>query len=364
MSPPLLFGLVSVAAVSIWSTRAQFSNITCTSQHAWMSNSRGQNPCLVAAYLSVPCVGETAAVDGQLDDPGEFYDGPLFGPDECSCNTVMYSMVEACQLCQFDSGGGPEAWSAWSRNCTTTKAGSYPMAIQPGTAVPAWAYLDVVKADRFNETAAQLVAAAGVPESTAVPSSSTSTTITATFSTDSATSQSTSSTASGQPTATDVGAAVGSGSQKSDPKGPLVGGIVGGVLGILLIGALVFYILLRHRRLTSAAHAQPESGPALSSTEATISRSGTPGLGPYGHPAALKERMMSPTTDSVVYDPDDPRTFPPERVTIGRTATATMGGSVDGHMRETGPFAGDASSLGYRPSVVGSIYRGAPEVSS
>ena len=50
-----------------------------------------------------------AAVDGQLDNSGEFYDGPLFGPDECSCNTVMYSMVEACQLCQFDNGEGPQA---------------------------------------------------------------------------------------------------------------------------------------------------------------------------------------------------------------------------------------------------------------
>ncbi|KAM5532628.1 hypothetical protein V8D89_013672 [Ganoderma adspersum] len=357
MSSPLLFGLVSLAAFSIRLARAQFSNITCTSQHAWMSNSRGQNPCLVAAYLSVPCAGETAAVDEPLDDSGEYYDGPLFGPDNCSCNTVMYSVVEACQLCQFDVGGGPQAWSAWSRNCTTTTVGSYPMGIQPGTAVPAWAYLDVVKADRFNETAARLVAAANAPESTAVSSSSSaSTTITATFSTDSATSQSAvTNTTSSQLTATGVGAAVGSNSNHSDSKGPLVGGVVGGVLGLLLIAALVFYILLRHRRLTGAAHTQPDSGNSALSIEGTISRSGTPG--PYGHPVALKERMMSPT-DSVVYDPDDPRTFPPQM------GMATMGGSVDGHMRETTVASeGYASSLGYRPTAMGSIYRGAPEMS-
>lgn len=134
-----------------------------------------------------------------------------------------------------------------------------------------------------------------VPESTAISSlSSTSTTITVTFSTDSATSQSTST----QPTSTGVGAAVGSDYSHSDPKGPLIGGIVGGVLGLLLIGALIFYILLRHRRLTGAPHAQPDSEQVAPSAEATISRSGTPG--PYGHATAPKERMMSPT-DSVVY---------------------------------------------------------------
>ncbi|PIL36659.1 hypothetical protein GSI_00348 [Ganoderma sinense ZZ0214-1] len=314
-----------------------------------MSNSRGQNPCLIAAYLSVPCVGETAAVDEPLDDPSQFYDGPLFGADNCSCNTVMYSIVEACQLCQFDTGEEPQL------ECMVKEL--YPMAIQPGTAVPAWAYLDVVKVDRFNETAARLVAAANVPESTAVSSSSsTSTTTTITFSTTSATSQSTTITTSSQPSTTGLGGAAGSGSNHSDSKGPLVGGIVGGVLGLLLISALVFYILLRHCRLTGATHAQPDSGGhAALSAEGTLSRSGTPG--PYGHPAALKERTTSPM-DSVVYDPDDPRTFPP------RMGMAPMGGSVDGHMCETTVTSGYASSLGYRPTAVGSIYRGAPEVSA
>ena len=77
-----------------------------------------------------------------------------------------------------------------------------------------------------------------------------------------------------------------------------MGGIVGGVLGLLLIDAPILYVLLRHRRLASVAQAGPDSGQEPLSAEGTISRSGTPG--PYGRPATLKERMMSPT-DSVVY---------------------------------------------------------------
>ncbi|KAI1782340.1 hypothetical protein LXA43DRAFT_1068915 [Ganoderma leucocontextum] len=247
-----------------------------------------------------------------LDDPGQFYDEHLFEPDEHSCNTVMYSVIEGCQLCQFNSGGGPQL--------------------------------------EFNETAARLVAAASEPppattaKEEALVDADSRDPPRFTFSTDSTTSQSASGTASSsQPTPAGVGAAVGSNSNHSDSKGPLIGGI----LGLLLIRALVFYVLLRHCRLTGAAHAQSDSGhatPQASASEA-MSSSGTPG--PYGQAATLKDKMMSPM-DSVVYvhmhfplvspmlfrtfklefpscdyscsvwqDLDNPRTFPPGRRTIG-----------------------------------------------
>ncbi len=73
--------------------------------HALAKQVCSEKSASVVAYLTIVL----AAIDIPLDDPGEFYDGPFFGPDQCSCNTVMYSMVEACQLCQFDIGGGPQA---------------------------------------------------------------------------------------------------------------------------------------------------------------------------------------------------------------------------------------------------------------
>ena len=35
-----------------------------------------------------------------LDNSGMFYTGPE-GQNDCLCNTVVYSLLEACQLCQF-----------------------------------------------------------------------------------------------------------------------------------------------------------------------------------------------------------------------------------------------------------------------
>ncbi|KAI1793031.1 hypothetical protein LXA43DRAFT_1093297 [Ganoderma leucocontextum] len=96
MFPPLLFGLVSVAAVSI---RLDLSARMDVQQQGTKSLLGRRVPLDSTATVNIP-----------LDDPGQFYDEPLFEPDERSCNTVMYSVVEACQLCQFNSGGGPQAW--------------------------------------------------------------------------------------------------------------------------------------------------------------------------------------------------------------------------------------------------------------
>ena len=39
-----------------------------------------------------------AALDEPLQVPEQFYDGPIRGADNCSCNTVVYSIVAVAIL--------------------------------------------------------------------------------------------------------------------------------------------------------------------------------------------------------------------------------------------------------------------------
>ncbi len=43
----------------------------------------------------------TPAVLQGLLDSGDYYKGPS-GQSPCVCNTVMYSLIAGCQLCQYD----------------------------------------------------------------------------------------------------------------------------------------------------------------------------------------------------------------------------------------------------------------------
>ncbi|OJA18037.1 hypothetical protein AZE42_06791 [Rhizopogon vesiculosus] len=63
-------------------------------------------------------------------------------------------MFGACGTCQNTT---IESWSVWSFNCSTslTHYSVYPFNIPNGTAIPHWAYLDVVANDMFNAAAAQ-----------------------------------------------------------------------------------------------------------------------------------------------------------------------------------------------------------------
>ncbi|PVF99557.1 hypothetical protein CPB86DRAFT_289726 [Serendipita vermifera] len=77
----------------------------------------------------------------------------------CSCNSVIYQLYSA--------------WSYWRTNCTDDgliTVATYPKPIPFGTAVPAWAYLDITMDDSFNPTDAK--AMMYTPESTPPPTSS------------------------------------------------------------------------------------------------------------------------------------------------------------------------------------------------
>ncbi|KAI6131916.1 hypothetical protein EV401DRAFT_326465 [Pisolithus croceorrhizus] len=78
---------------------AQETSAVCLSQYDWMDNSKNQNPCLVAAYVQGVCWDGQFTVDALA--PGTHYIGPYGdNANACTCNTVTYSLLRACSICQ------------------------------------------------------------------------------------------------------------------------------------------------------------------------------------------------------------------------------------------------------------------------
>jgi hypothetical protein len=173
--------------------------------------------------------------------------------NRCYCTTVVYQLVSACGSCQgrdiVKYVGSLDAavpfltfnsWSAWRINCADniTSIASYPSAIPGTTAVPAWAYINIVAEDRFNATEA--LALVGGAESSAGGSTSTaaSTSSPPASSTPSSTSSSTSS------TSTDSGVAA----QSNTNTGAIAGGTVGGIVGLGVIICLAIFLMKRQSK--------------------------------------------------------------------------------------------------------------------
>ncbi|KAI9570445.1 hypothetical protein HD554DRAFT_2018193 [Boletus coccyginus] len=306
----LAAGLLSVGPVGIL---AQTSTASCLSSFDWMSNSKGQNPCVVAAYLQGACN------DGQFTvDPlpnGTHYTGPYADESNpCQCSSVTYSTVSACGLCQNRT---IISWTVWDTNCTTIYPGVFPPGVPAGTAVPQWAYQDVTTSDLFNVTLAQSVG--DNPESIGSNPQSTG----------SVNPTSTAASAS-TPTGTDTAS-----SGSSSDTAAIVGGVVGGVVGLALIaGAVVFFVKRKKRSQT------PPSGQFAAAPTSPASPSAV-----YTDTTPFAPQMVQPR----LYDPSDPSTFPasPPPTTI-----------------RTGSSHGVQTTVNYsNPSMQpGGYYSGVPEI--
>ncbi|KAH8099951.1 hypothetical protein BXZ70DRAFT_195533 [Cristinia sonorae] len=323
----LAFLFAFIATLLLDEVRAQRTDAQCLSQYDWMTNSRGQNPCLVSAYLVTPCLTDPAAAIVQPlppDSPGDYYRPPQpASATACQCNTVFYSMLQACSKCQAHP---IVPWSTWEFNCTTPYSG-YPETIPSGTNVPSWAYLDVIRADAFNDTAAKANHDEGLPESTS-PSSPESTGSTST---------------STSPTSAPTGAPAAA-VRKVSHAGAIAGGVVGGIVGLAIAAALALFLWRRHQR-RHALRAAPASNFILDHDEKGFPDipSTTPVSHSVGFPVSNK-----------LYDPNDPTTFPPtepEATLTSTTAVASTNQSMI-YSRSDSPFG--------RPSP--GQYRGAPEL--
>ncbi|KAI0807109.1 hypothetical protein C8Q74DRAFT_35389 [Fomes fomentarius] len=268
------------------------TSATCLAEFDWMKNSKGQTPCLISAWLNVPCQPQGLNIIGPLQD-GTYYTGPREGSDllQCQCNTVLYSTTAACAWCQGHTDNlGISNWTQFSVNCQSTMIGSYPQSlILLDTAIPAWAYAPLMGTPgRWDEKAAFAIAQQGLPESThsaTQTSTSASSTLDSTSSGSSGLTPSQSSqSVSGTPTA-DL-------SDSGPPKsrgviGPAVGGTIGGIAILLLLGIGVWLYFRRRRGLPN------KSGAVVTSSDRYESE------GPH----ALSEKV-------VLYNPDDPSTYP------------------------------------------------------
>ncbi|PPQ89159.1 hypothetical protein CVT25_006531 [Psilocybe cyanescens] len=82
---------------------------------------------------------------------GQYYDPYHAKATPCMCNTVTYSLVSACGICQ---GQTYLYWHQWVDVCDGASTGvwlyKFPEPLPPDLDVPAWAYMDVTTTDFFH----------------------------------------------------------------------------------------------------------------------------------------------------------------------------------------------------------------------
>jgi len=261
-----LAAFLALLPIVCWAD-VQVSAPNCSdSSYAWSSNTLGQYPCLVAAYLLAPCNNGVFFISPLLAQHS--YSGPSGSDDgdTCKCNTVAYNLISACDACQGDPW---ISYANWSANCTVNAtAGTFPEPIPLGTRVPHWAYIDSSTSGSWNATTAQL--AGDSPEVTGsasvVPSSTSSSQSIITSNTSSPSS-----------------------SKSSSNTGAIAGGVVGGIIGVALIAGFVTWFTIRRSRARSV-HPAELSGDQGSDMAVV----------PY--PSDIGRLKL--------YDPSDPSTFP------------------------------------------------------
>jgi len=204
------------------------TSATCQSQYSWMSNSKGQSPCLVAAYLQAQCNNGTFQMSN-ISYPG--YYSPV-GANACTCSTVTYSMVTACGFCQ---DANTPYWTQWSSACSAVYLQQYTPTIPAETAIPHWAYLNVVILNGLDVTAAREYLNTA-PDSTATSSTTSISSMTSTLSL-SSTSMFSPSPSPPMPPA----------HHPMNNKGAIAGGVVGGLIALGLIGVIAVILIRRCR---------------------------------------------------------------------------------------------------------------------
>lgn len=120
---------------------AQTVEAMCASNFTWNKNSLGQDPCTVASDLLTPCLSlDSSETLPPLNSNSSYAPPNSTAELMCGCNTVVYSLFEACASCQ---GAAVISWPFWSAGCKGVAIAQLPFKVPPGTAVPHWAFLNV-----------------------------------------------------------------------------------------------------------------------------------------------------------------------------------------------------------------------------
>ncbi|KAH7909923.1 hypothetical protein BJ138DRAFT_1127299 [Hygrophoropsis aurantiaca] len=293
-------------------TFAQNSSEVCLNStgYGWAVNALQQDPCIVAndlfAQTPAPCNdnGITFPPIPAMTGPSSYYVGPVNASvaNICLCNTVIYSLLSACGLCQ---NGTFLYWSEWTNSCPAQDIlyQQWPASIPSNTAIPPWAYMPLVNGF-WDGPQAQNNASGVATQSSTASTSQSSTSASSTASTSAAPAPSVSS----EPT------------QEADaePKsnaGVIAGGVVG---GIVAIGALVVLGIYFWRR--------PTANPAYQTTP--LHEMGDQ----YHHKAASITYAPggSQTDGTRPYDPTDPTTFPRSPAPVSELTGTTIAEPVRG----------------------------------
>ncbi|KAG8722164.1 hypothetical protein FRC08_006278 [Ceratobasidium sp. 394] len=149
ISRPLLILLV-ISAVRV---AAQTTNVTCDPSFDWANNSKGQSPCLVAAFLQALCLPSKQWNVPTLPS-GAYYLSPVGNVTGCACASPVYSLMSACAACQ---GASYITWGEWTANCPSgfINNGSFPFPVPSDTTVPQWAMKVIDPSTSFDIGAAQ-----------------------------------------------------------------------------------------------------------------------------------------------------------------------------------------------------------------
>ncbi|KAF8746893.1 hypothetical protein RHS02_00620, partial [Rhizoctonia solani] len=148
---PLFLWIISQVAGG---TSGQQTNATCDKSFDWASNSKGQSPCLVAAYLQGQCNPSKQWNVSALPDGTQYLAPTNHEVTGCGCSSPVYSLMSACAACQGASYG---TWGQWTANCPAglINNGTFPFQVPADTAMPQWALKMIGPDSYFDSEAAR-----------------------------------------------------------------------------------------------------------------------------------------------------------------------------------------------------------------
>lgn len=133
----------------------------------WKANSLGQDPCAFGSILQAACRDNGPYSIRPLNGPDDAYGPPKKSTDLttgvnatldffCECDTVTYMIFMACTHCQ---SGTILSWAVWTADCPAITTMQYPHRIPQGTAIPRWAFYNILgtPGETYDDTAAMAI---------------------------------------------------------------------------------------------------------------------------------------------------------------------------------------------------------------
>jgi len=200
----VIVAVLALSTVGPRSPGAWAQQASCPPGWEWNQNSFGQDPCTVASALATVCLDSNSFTIYPLAQGEYYYPPEQSGTLDCECNTVWYSLIEACASCQ---GGVVQSWITWTDACVTVYVTQYPYDVPSETEIPQWAFYNVTTLPSETYSDAVAMSVGSDPEDTPDPT-----------------------------TTPSVGNSTGTSRVKSK-TGAIVGGVVGGVAALIILAA-------------------------------------------------------------------------------------------------------------------------------